>query len=123
MVSNGKGLLALGNLTFLFFVALWWYLLGLEMDFRLLERAAVRSVILRWAWFVAGAGFQFLAVYLIFVMTSEFIHVISDVASAMKILWLLAAISVAWFEFFSLRFFVAARNSRPRVPVASIPSL
>lgn len=122
-VFSEQELLSLSNCVFLAFVALWWYLLGLEMDFRLLQRAAERSVILRWAWFLAGAVFQFLAVYLVLLMARELLKVISDSLWSVTILWLLSIPVVVWLEFFSLRFLFAARNARRLVPQVSAHSL
>jgi hypothetical protein len=58
-------LLSVRSFVLLSVVAVWWWILGLELDFHLLRRAANKVVALHYLWLGLGTAFQALVSYLV----------------------------------------------------------
>ncbi|HEV2987553.1 MAG TPA: hypothetical protein VG759_03870 [Candidatus Angelobacter sp.] len=99
-------------------VAVWWYLVGLELDFQLLRRMAKRLRFLRHCWLVFAAGLQGLVIFVIFAVIFAVIREVAMHTSGKEpvdLVGIFLSVSyvlflIGWLEAISFRFWRARKR-------------
>jgi hypothetical protein len=108
---HGGSYLWLKQFLVLSLVAVWWYLVGLELDFELLRRMAKRLRLFHHCWLVVAAGLQGLVICATFgVIITVVIHIFGKQSLDLvgEFLFITYALFlIGWLEVTSFRFWRA----------------
>jgi hypothetical protein len=101
---------------FLSLVGLWWYLVGVELDFCLLRKIATKGRILRFCWIAIAAGFQGVAIWVVCLFLIEAVR-----PRATEPFYLISSvpfflIMLSWLQLAALRFWRARRLDDAGIP-------
>ena len=106
---------------YLVLVGLCWYLVGIELDFRLLQRTAARLRLLRVTWVIISVCLQVFVIWVFcFFMMDAFRQKPGERFEPIAIAYCL--IFLAWFQTAALRFWKAQQKSNGQVAHPVRPS-